>query len=358
MSPGSPRLFVSGFLPSRRVPSGGQKLVHEVLREAARERPVVLLAFGNEREREFLDSGEFSFCLEARVFELDRALRVRSALRHPGLPLVASARFAAASAWMRDAFVRHRFSDVWIEFLQAASLLDLIPDPTLETTLVVHDLLHQGLDRRADESRGWKRFAYRWEARRTRRWEASVLLRPRRLLTLSEKDRDLIERTCGRRDVEVRYPIVDACYREVIRASSEIDRGTMLFWGQMSRGENVDAATWFARSIFPRVRERHPHARFLIAGAAPGPEVKALAGDGVEVLGFVEDPIPLFRRVELAVAPLRLGSGIKIKVIEYLAAGIPTVCSPVGAEGIRPDPLLTVASNESDFARACGDRLR
>lgn len=59
----------------------------------------------------------------------------------------------------------------------------------------------------------------------------------------------------------------------------------------------------------------------------------------------------------LAVAPLRQGGGIKIKVIEYLAAGIPTVASPVGAEGVRPSPLLRVCADSAEFVSACLDIL-
>jgi glycosyltransferase involved in cell wall biosynthesis len=349
-------LFVSGFLPSRSVPSGGQKLVNAILREKAAQGPVVLLAFCNDQEKAHWNQGEFDFCSAAAVFPLTRADRLVAAVRHPSLPLVTSARYAAASRWWRNQGRSWQFGEVWIEFMQGASVLDLLPSD-LPSTLVVHDVLHQALERRSVGARGWARWMYRLEGARTRRWESKVLRRAGRVLTLTDKDRDLIRICAGRTDVEVRYPVVDECYRRVRRGPETVERDTILFWGQMSRQENVDAVRWFAEAVLPAIRRERPSVRFLIAGANPTPEVRALVGAGVEVLGFVEDPVALFGRVGMAVAPLRLGSGIKIKVIESLAAGIPTVATPVGAEGVRPEPLLTVATEPEEFARRCCERL-
>ncbi len=341
-------LFISGFLPSKRVPSGGQRLVYEILREQCAAGPVTLLAFCNEQERAYFVPDDFRMCAETQVFALNRGNRAWAALRYPGLPLTTSARFAAARDWLAG----RTFASVWLEFIQGASLLEVLPTD-LPATLVVHDLFFQALQRRAEGCRGWRRIFWQWESRRTRRWEATVLRRPQRLLTLNDKDRELIRECSGRTDAEVRYPVADARYREVVRQRARIRPDTLLFWGLMSRSENEDAVTWFAQEVLPRVRQRRPGARFLIAGANPGPNVQALAGPGIEVLGFVEDPLPLFSEVAMAVAPLRLGSGIKIKVVEYLAAGIPTVATTAGAEGIRPSPLLTVANSAEELAAAC-----
>ncbi|MGH8020351.1 MAG: glycosyltransferase [Opitutaceae bacterium] len=55
----------------------------------------------------------------------------------------------------------------------------------------------------------------------------------------------------------------------------------------------------------------------------------------------------------LSIAPLRMGSGIKIKVVQSIEAGIPTVATPIGAEGVRPSPLLHVADSIGAFASTC-----
>lgn len=211
---------------------------------------MVLLAFCNEHDRAYRDQETFEFCTEAKVFSLNRASRLWAALRHPAMPLATSVRFWAAADWLRTRLREGEFREVWVEFIQGAAALGPIP-PNLLTTLVVHDLLHQALERRAAAAEGWMGRLLHWEAWRTRRWEADVLRQATRILTLNEKDRDLIARVSGRSDVEVRYPMVDECFGRVSREPSRIERDTILFWGHMSRLENVDAVKWFARSILP-----------------------------------------------------------------------------------------------------------
>jgi glycosyltransferase involved in cell wall biosynthesis len=345
-------LFISGFLPSAYVPSGGQQLVHRVLQETAARKPTILLAFQNEHEAAIDVGTDFACCVDAHIVKLTRSRRFRAALRHPLLPLIASARFAAAQRWVRDRMAEGQVQDVWCEFIQAASLLGVIPRG-VPTTLVVHDLFHEALERRAALAHGARRFLWHLEARRTRSWERRILARPDRLLTLTERDRATIQRLCGRRDVEVRYPEPSAFVRSIRRSRETIERGTVLFFGQMSRQENEDAAIWFIEAIWPDVRRAHPSARLIVAGADPTPAVRARAREDIVCTGYVERPEDLLAKAQLSIAPLRLGAGIKIKVVDALAAGIPTVATSIGAEGVRPSELLTIADDATGFGRAC-----
>jgi polysaccharide biosynthesis protein PslH len=346
-------LFVSGFLPSSRVPSGGQKLVSRVLGDLAANNKVTLLAFTNEREAEHLDRDDFMACAEVKVFSIGRGARAYSAIRHPKLPLVSAARYSAARNWVRRVVAEQNFDLAWFEFIQCASLIPLLPG-TLPTRLVVHDLFYQAHERKAARASGLARAFWKSEARRTKLWESAMISGATEVLTLTEKDRWAAQEISGRDDIRVRYPEVDEIYHAISRVrGTHISRGMILFWGQMSRTENEDAVVWFVREILPSIRLARPHARLVIAGSQPGPAVRRLACDHVEVTGFVPDPIPIFQSAEMAVAPLRLGAGIKIKVAEYVAAGVPTVVTTVGAEGIRPSPHLQVADSAALFIKMC-----
>ncbi len=112
------------------------------------------------------------------------------------------------------------------------------------------------------------------------------------------------------------------------------ERSGVVFVGGFRHSPNVDAVLWFCREIWPRVRERLPHAEFSIIGSNMVPEVRALQGEGVRVLGFVEDVTPLFGRARLSVAPLRYGAGQKGKVVMSLSYGVPSVVTSVAAEGM------------------------
>ncbi len=131
------------------------------------------------------------------------------------------------------------------------------------------------------------------------------------------------------------------------------DRAGLFFVGGFWHKPNSDAVRWFVLNIFPRLRLEMPDLTFSIAGSNAGNEVLALAQEpGVEVLGFVEDLTPLYQKHRVFVAPLRYGAGMKGKVGQSLAYGLPVVATPIGAEGmgLKDGVHLLVADDESAFA--------
>ena len=117
---------------------------------------------------------------------------------------------------------------------------------------------------------------------------------------------------------------------------------------------NRDAAHWLVRTILPLLRAHNPAIECLLVGSDLPPDIAALAGDGVIVLGHVADLATVFERVRLTVAPLRYGAGLKQKVVASLAAGLPCVCTPIAAEGLAlPGALAAhVAGDAAGFARS------
>ncbi len=116
---------------------------------------------------------------------------------------------------------------------------------------------------------------------------------------------------------------------------------------------NVDALGWLISDIWPRVRALHPAARLRVAGrvaeSRPGPWP-----EGAEAVGFVPDLAPEYAGAAVVLAPVRFGSGVKIKLVEGLAHGLPGVATPEGAEGLGPlpAPVLQVAADAEGFAAA------
>jgi len=110
---------------------------------------------------------------------------------------------------------------------------------------------------------------------------------------------------------------------------------TMLFLGSFRHVPNQIAISWFTREVLPLVLERIPQAKLIIAGSDPPPPhaIPYLPG-AIELAGFVEDIRPLFSRCALFVCPIRSGSGIRVKLLEAFASGIPVVSTRIGAEGL------------------------
>ncbi len=124
-----------------------------------------------------------------------------------------------------------------------------------------------------------------------------------------------------------------------------------LFVGTVNR-PNVDGLRWLLEEVWPRVARARPDARLRVAGA-----VAATASDwpaGATPLGFVEDLAGEYRAAAVALTPLRFGSGLKIKLVEALAHGVPSVATTAGADGVAPAPeaALRVADDAAGFAAA------
>lgn len=129
--------------------------------------------------------------------------------------------------------------------------------------------------------------------------------------------------------------------------------GRMIFTGVMNYFPNVDGAEWLCDSVLPLIREKVPHATFVICGTSPTTPVRRLAKrPGVIVTGAVPDVRPYLDEAEICVVPLRVARGIQNKLLEGLAMGLPCVstrCSWAGTVIGEGDGIL-VADDPAEFA--------
>jgi glycosyltransferase involved in cell wall biosynthesis len=131
--------------------------------------------------------------------------------------------------------------------------------------------------------------------------------------------------------------------------------GTILFVGAFHHPPNRDAAIWLAREILPAVQARHPGARLRIVGSGPTPEVRALAGPSVEVVADAPSVLPHLEEAAVVMAPVRTGGGMRMKVLQAMAAGKAVVTTPRGTEGYTGfgvQPPLAVGKGEAEIAAA------
>ncbi|MBO1076787.1 TIGR03087 family PEP-CTERM/XrtA system glycosyltransferase [Roseomonas marmotae] len=139
------------------------------------------------------------------------------------------------------------------------------------------------------------------------------------------------------------------------------DAPVAVFTGTMDYRPNVEAVSWFAREVMPRLRAMPGRApEFFIVGASPAPAVRALAElPGVHVTGSVPDVRPYLAHASVAVAPLRIARGIQNKVLEAMALAKPVVASPDAFEGIHAQPGrdLLVGDGAAETARLVAEVL-
>jgi GT2 family glycosyltransferase len=136
------------------------------------------------------------------------------------------------------------------------------------------------------------------------------------------------------------------------------DRRGLLFvagWLGGADSPNRDGLRWFLREAFPQVLRRHPQLRLQITGAAADVNDLGVLHAAVDCLGRVPDLRPLYDSTLAVVAPVRYGAGVKIKVIEAIAHGVPVVTTTVGIEGIPGGAgVAAVADRPEIFAQHIG----
>lgn len=128
----------------------------------------------------------------------------------------------------------------------------------------------------------------------------------------------------------------------------------LIFIGAYLWPPNVDAMVYFCREILPLLRDTVPRLRLRIVGSDATPEISALESSDVEVVGYVPDTKPYLASSDISVAPLRYGGGMKGKIGEAMAHGLPVVTTSVGAEGFgfRVGEEVLVGDTPRAFADA------
>jgi glycosyltransferase involved in cell wall biosynthesis len=133
------------------------------------------------------------------------------------------------------------------------------------------------------------------------------------------------------------------------------------FLGKMDYYPNEDAVIYFAREVFPLLKENFPALKFIIIGAYPTKKVLTLEKiPGIEVTGFVEDPYDYLARSKVVVAPMRFAAGIQNKILEAMALRKAVVTTSVSAEGIQGEDgrHFLIADTPQEMAEKILELLR
>lgn len=351
-------LFLSAHLPDPLAKEAGQRLAYQHLEALSRSARVTLISTATAQELVAADTKALGLCERFYLIRWTNVQRLWGVIRRLTEPIYVAARYSKEVARLIEKLRSEKTIDmVWAEYTQMVQYID---DKAKGEKWVVYcqDILGELWARRVSLADPLTRVFLSLESARLKSWESRTLARAERVFAVSDRQRDVF-RVMGLTNVSTGYPraaLTSHQYREP-RATSP----TVAFFGALSRAENEDAVLWFAREVWPRILGRFPNARFLIVGARPSARIQRLEStvSGVTVTGWVEDPSQVIQNAWIAVAPLRLGSGIKIKVLECLAQGVAVVASPVGAEGIPADEKagLLVAVDKEAFVRICTDLL-
>jgi sugar transferase (PEP-CTERM/EpsH1 system associated) len=257
------------------------------------------------------------------------------------------------------------FEVVEIEGIEMAPYLSII-EVAQPRPLIVYDAHNAEwiLQKRAFEAdiknpARWPAAAYSWvQWHRLRRYEADLLRRVDYTIAMSAPDEAAL------RDVAPDVPItiipngVDlTAYGHFTGQPIPYD---LLFTGKMDFRPNVDAMLWFGRRVWPLILARRPGATWAIVGQRPHPRLDGLRHlPGLTITGAVPDVRPFLAGATVYIAPLRVGGGTRLKLVEAMAMGKPIVATTVGAEGfpIVNGQELVLADAPETFANEVLDLL-
>jgi glycosyltransferase involved in cell wall biosynthesis len=194
-----------------------------------------------------------------------------------------------------------------------------------------------------------------------KRYEGRVCREFDAVLAVSEEDKVALQEAIGQNgheagDVGITVIPITVDTDEVARVARGPGADHVIHVGTMYWPPNVDGILWFAREIWPLIRAQRAGTEFDLIGARPPQEVIALSQDGnnIHVVGYVDDLNPYLAQTAVFVVPLRAGGGMRVKILNALAQGLPIVSTSLGCEGIKVthDQDILIADTPTGFAEA------
>jgi O-antigen biosynthesis protein len=234
----------------------------------------------------------------------------------------------------------------------------------IPSILFEHDVYFQSVGRQLANMRGlFQRISAGFEYLRGMRYELRVVGKADRVQVCSDENgRYLLQflpQLRGRVDPHYRAGIDTRRYEFRTHGRTP---NTMLFIGSFRHLPNQEAMNWFIRHVLPLVLQEIPEARLVVVGSDPPPRhaLPAAHRASIELRGFVEDVRDPLGECSLFVCPILSGSGMRVKLLEAFAAGIPVVSTRVGAEGLaeKDGEYCALADDPASFARRVIDLLQ
>jgi len=271
---------------------------------------------------------------------------------------------AGRPMWAADTRSRifaHRLSEVvssWrpnivqAELRVIAQYLPALEDHSAPRILVDHDPGADAARELSRVSRGIERLVHSVDMVAWRRFAEKTDAAVDAVVVFTERDRQQVAE-------QSRGPLVVTIPLGMELPESPLDPlGTpppsVLFAGGFRHGPNADAGLRLVESIFPQVRSRVSDSVLYLVGPDPTTRIRAEAGEGVVVTGAVESVDPYLNVAAVVAAPIRVGGGMRVKVIEALAAGKATVASRRAVEGLdlTDGEHVLLAESDHEFAEA------
>ena len=219
---------------------------------------------------------------------------------------------------------------------------------SIPKTLDYMDALSAGIQRRENQQPSYKRWLFRSEARRLKKYESLMFDFFENRTIISKQDQQLILHPKATEIVCIPNGI-DASFFEEKSQNKSHD---FVFVGNMSYPPNVEAIAYIAKEILPKF----PKKTLLVSGSSPSKRVKKIAAENaqIELTGWVDDIRDSYAAGKVFLAPMMIGTGMQNKLLEAMAMGVPCITTPLANNpiGTKADEEILVASDAEGFEKA------
>jgi polysaccharide biosynthesis protein PslH len=269
-------------------------------------------------------------------------------------------------AALQKLFAEKKFDIVHAESIEMAAYLPLIHNQYPNVPLIYGSLNAEADLQRTmfnTDRRNLRRIVgavYSWvQWRRLTKFEGHICNIAAHVLAVSEPDRVLLQKLSDTPVTVVENGIYTAPYLEMPR-SDHLGQQAIIFTGTMDYRPNVDAVLWFSEAILPEIIAKFPAAQFYIVGQRPHARLNVLRENPhITITGAVPEIAPYLQGAGVYIAPLRMGSGTRFKLLEAMAAGCAVVSTTIGAQGlgVKSGHEMLLADTPADFANSVNNLL-
>ena len=340
------------FVITSRIPfplDKGDKLrIYHQLKELSKHHKIYLCAIKSPLSKEHKISREIlnEFCEEVYFINQSLLLTLFSLLKSffNALPFQ-TALFTEFRAKKR---VNHLIDKIEPDhiYCQLTRAAEYVKDRKETKTIDYMDAFSKGMERRALKSNIFTKWLYKWESSKQKNYEKSIFEVFNTHTIISEEDKKHISHPKSDQ-IHIVPNGVDFNHFSPKNAKPKYD---LVFVGNMGYAPNVDAAVFLCHDILPKIHEKIPNAKILIAGAQPTVKVTNLKSDHVEVSGWIEDIRKAYSESKIFIAPMRMGTGLQNKLLEAMAMEKACITTPIANNALKaPEGTILVGETALEF---------
>ena len=261
-----------------------------------------------------------------------------------------------ARAEFKKLLLTYKPDIVHFDSIGSLALVDEIQKNGLPVKIVahLHDCVSELYFRLSSSGSWWKKIFYKIEARKLRSYESCISKITDVTVVDSKEDAEILRNLDSYNNVKVIPLGVDVEIFTADGPCAPLVTPSIVMTGSMASMQSEEAAEFLIKEIMPKVWVQNPQAAIYLVGSNPTKRIQLLAGDRVVVTGYVENLAAYMRAATVYVCPLRLGSGMRTRVVEALGCGVPMVATPMSTRGLAhrdtKEPPWIEANTSTEFA--------